>query len=156
MQTFFWLMLYFFLVDRAIDIRISLSNYKSQSENSRIWRYGILAEVNGLSMSLIFNTLLNFFSFSLFKFEMNGVGWVDWVSQNRSIFFKYYLINDSGIFINERKCRFWLFWVFFVAQRFYLKNKKIQCSFKIKAFLDRIMKRNSMKYRFVPQAIVVN
>lgn len=45
---------------------------------------------------------------------------------------------------------------FFVAQRFYLKNKKIQCSFKIKAFLDRIMQRNSMKYRFVPQAIVVN
>lgn len=45
---------------------------------------------------------------------------------------------------------------FFVAQRFYLKNKKIQCSFKIKAFLDRIMQRNSMKYRFVPHAIVVN
>lgn len=140
------------MVDRAIDIRISLSNYKSQSENSRIWRYGILAEVNGLSMSLIFNTLLNFFSFSLFKFEMNGVGWVDWVSQNRSVFLNIIWLMTQE-FSLMKEC---VDSGFFVAERFYLKNKKIQCSFKIKAFLDRIMQRNSMKYRFVPQAIVVN
>lgn len=155
MQTIFWLMLYFFgwSSDRYSNFLIKLQK--------SVWEFTYLKVRNFSrsqwpSMSLIFNTLLNFFSFSLFKFEMNGVGWVDWVSQNRSVFFKYYLINDSGIFINERKCRFWLFWGFFVAQRFYLKNKKIQCSFKIKAFLDRIMQRNSMKYRFVPQAIVVN
>lgn len=144
------------MVDRAIDIRISLSNYKSQSENSWIWRYGILAEVNGLSMSLIFNTLLNFFFFLSFQI------WNEWCGMGRlgfprtGPFFKNIIWLMTQEFSLMKECVDSDYSGFFVAQRFYLKNKKIQCSFKIKAFLDRIMQRNSMKYRFVPHAIVVN
>lgn len=144
------------MVDRAIDIRISLSNYKSQSENSWIWRYGILAEVNGLSMSLIFNTLLNFFFFLSFQIwnEWCGMGRLGFPEQVRFFLNIIWLMTQEFSLMKE--CVDSDYSGFFVAQRFYLKNKKIQCSFKIKAFLDRIMQRNSMKYRFVPHAIVVN